>query len=72
MHADTIFEEGIFKEMLLKHADVVLPIDFKKCNEEDMKVMLAKGKIKKISKNIPLSKADGEFIGIAKINKKKF
>ncbi len=70
MHADTIFEEGIFRKMMAKRADIVLPVDLKECNEEDMKVMIEKEKIKKISKEIPLNKAAGEFVGIAKVSKR--
>lgn len=69
MHGDTIFEQEIFMNLLDTKGDIVLPIDFKKCGEEEMKVKLDNNEIKKISKKIKPNKADGEFIGIAKISK---
>lgn len=65
LHADTLCEPDLFQEMLNKEADIVLPVDYGKSDEEAMKVYSKNGKIIEISKNIPLDIAEGEFIGIA-------
>lgn len=69
MHADTLCAPDIFEEMLQTAGDMVLPVDFKECDEEAMKVMTQNGKLIAISKQIPCSQGEGEFIGIAKICK---
>lgn len=48
---------------------MVLPIDFKICDEEAMKVRVVDDIVIDISKKIEYSISDGEFIGIAKISK---
>lgn len=69
MHGDTVFDLQIFENMLDMKGDVVLPIEKKKCSEEDMKVITSGSQVVEISKEIPLQDADGEFIGIAKVGK---
>jgi len=70
IHADTIFEESILDDLMDSNsADVILPVDFKRCVEEDMKVITKNGVVDKIHKTLSLDEAEGEFIGIAKINK---
>lgn len=69
MHADTIFDEIILDNLLAEKNDIVLPIDIKKCGEEEMKVRLSnEGKIIEISKLINPNEALGEFIGVTKIS----
>lgn len=70
LHADTLCSPEIFKDMLEKKADMVLPVDFKTCDEEAMKVLTQNGCVVKISKEIPCNIGEGEFIGIAKISKR--
>lgn len=69
MHADTLCSPVILKKLLNKKADMVLPIDFKICDEEAMKVRVVDDIVIDISKKIEYSISDGEFIGIAKISK---
>jgi len=70
MHADTLCDTEIFKELLEHDGEIVLPIDFSSCDEEAMKVKLIDDEVKFINKTMNLESADGEFIGIAKISKK--
>ncbi|MEY8482220.1 phosphocholine cytidylyltransferase family protein [Lachnospiraceae bacterium 48-21] len=70
IHADTLCTPGIFKDMLDSDGDMVLPVDFKLCDEEAMKVRTAMGKVVEISKNIPCDKGEGEFIGFTKISRR--
>jgi choline kinase len=67
LHADTIFHEKIFKNLITADQDIVLPIDFKVCRDEDMKVKIVNNAIVKINKEMPSQTADGEFIGVTKI-----
>ena len=69
MHADTLCSVDIIKDMLKEKGDMVLPVDFKVCDEEAMKVQTKDGYITEISKEIPCESGEGEFIGIAKISK---
>ena len=39
-------------------------------DDEDMKVKIVEGCIKKIGKNLPIQDSDGEYTGLLKINKK--
>lgn len=48
---------------------MVLPVEFKRCDEEAMKVKPHNGFVTEISKNIPESEGEGEFIGITKIGR---
>lgn len=69
MHADTLCAPEIFEEMIAAQGDMILPVEYKKCDEEAMKVLTREGKVTEISKQIPCDVAEGEFIGIAKISK---
>lgn len=70
LHGDTIFETPIFEEMLHTEGDVVLPVNFKDCEEEDMKVVIKGSRILRITKEMSPQESDGEFIGIAKVRKR--
>lgn len=69
IHADTLCSPDIFKDLLDTDGDMVLPVDFKPCDEEAMKVRTQDGCVVEISKEIPCDIGEGEFIGIAKIGK---
>lgn len=69
MHADTLCSPAIFDCMIKTDADMVLPIDYKRCDEEAMKIVTKAGKLIQISKDIPLEQGEGEFIGIMKIKR---
>jgi len=71
LHADTIFEESILSDLINFDGDIVLPVDFKQCIEEEMRVITSGNKLLEISKHIPLDSSEGEFIGLAKIAKSK-
>ncbi len=67
VHADTLLEEPIWKQLIAHPGKVVLPIHVKNCGEEEMKVMLDKdGRLVKINKSMKPELALGEFVGIAK------
>lgn len=65
LHADTLCEPVIFEKLVKLEADVILPVEYKQCDEEAMKVRSENGKIVEITKQMPLEVAEGEFIGIA-------
>lgn len=69
-HADTIFEEEILSRILKKQGDMVLPIDFKKCGKEEMKAKVKGGLVIELNKTMPPEEGEGEFIGVAKVDKK--
>lgn len=72
LHADTLCEPSIFEKLVLipPDADAVLPVDYKRCDEEAMKVRTKDGSILQITKEMPLDEAEGEFIGMASFRKK--
>lgn len=70
MHADTLCAPEIMEDMLKAQGDMVLPVEYKPCDEEAMKVRTDGGNIIEISKQIPIEKSEGEFIGIAKISRR--
>lgn len=70
MHADTLCAPKILENLVKLKADINLPVMFSFCDEEAMKVRTENGKIVEISKQIPLQKSEGEFIGIASFKKK--
>lgn len=65
LHADTICEPVIFQKLLNKEHDVILPVDYKICDDEAMKIRSEAGRIVQITKEMPSEQADGEFIGSA-------
>lgn len=69
LHADTLCEPAIFEKLVNMDADVVLPVEYKKCDDEAMKVRSEHGKIVQITKQMPLDMAEGEFIGMAAFRK---
>ena len=69
MHADTICDIGIFHDLLVSEGDIVLPVDPKPCDDEAMKIRVEEDKVVEITKKMPVEKASGEFIGIAKFKK---
>lgn len=70
MHADTLCAPEILETILHTEGDIVLPVEYKHCDEEAMKVVTENGRVTEISKLIPCQKAEGEFIGIAKLDSK--
>lgn len=70
LHADTLCEPAIFEKLVHPEADIVLPVDYKQCDDEAMKVRSENGQIVQITKQMPAEKAEGEFIGMAAFRKK--
>jgi len=66
IHADSLCDPDLFKELVESPGDIVLPVDFDTYNEEAMGVRLEDNYAVEISKDIPINKACGEFIGFAK------
>ncbi len=69
LHADTLCDPTIFEKLIHPDADIVLPVEYKKCDDEAMKVRSQNGRIVQITKQMPLDKAEGEFIGMAAFKK---
>lgn len=69
LHADTICDLSIFERLVKSESDITLPVEYKVCDEEAMKVCRENGKIVQITKQMPIDKAEGEFIGIAAFKK---
>ncbi len=71
INSDVLFHEGILQA--LKRSEkrgVILSVDFTvKLGEEEMKVKIEGDTIVKISKKIPPEEADGEYIGLTRIDK---
>lgn len=70
LHADTICEPKIFENLVRLESDVILPVDYKICDDEAMKVRSENGQVVQITKQMPNELADGEFIGMAAFKKK--
>ena len=66
LHSDIIFDKSILEQILSCGHEICLCVDEKKLDQEDMKVKIENDLITAINKSIPLGKAAGEFIGIAK------
>ena len=66
LHSDIIFEASVIEKILLDQNEICLAVQRKMTDEEDMKVRVERERIVEINKAIPLDKAYGEFIGIAK------
>ncbi|WP_202319931.1 phosphocholine cytidylyltransferase family protein [Archaeoglobus neptunius] len=71
LNSDVLFHPEIFTYIHQNEDDsLVLSVDnVKKLGEEEMKVQISDGVVKRISKQIPPNKADGEYIGIAKVHR---
>jgi L-glutamine-phosphate cytidylyltransferase len=64
LHADTVFAPGILDDALSAPAPVVLPVDFRECEPEQMKAEVADRLVLHLSKELPAERTAGEFIGI--------
>ena len=70
LHSDMVFDKRILADLLKSKGDICLVIDRRESYlDEDMKVKLENGRLKRIDKAINLKEADGEFIGIIKFSK---
>ena len=66
---DSIMHPDIFNDIIKTKSDISVSVEKKKCDIEDVKVIISKGKFVKISKNIDLNFSSGEFTGLIKIDK---
>ncbi len=71
LNSDVLFHPGIFRELHSSTKEnLILSVDtFKELGEEEMKVKIENGVVKRISKLLKPSEADGEYIGIARVEK---
>lgn len=70
LHGDTYFDPTILKDLAQSKEEIVLAVEKKRTVEEEMKVRIEDGKIVEINKTMACLSAQGEFIGIAKFNKR--
>ncbi len=73
INSDVFFHPEIFQHLHhnRKTRNLVLSVDtVKELGEEEMKVKIQDGKVVRISKQIDPAEADGEYIGIAKVQSK--
>jgi len=70
LNGDVIFHKYVLKRLINSSYDTCLAVDMKKVGQEEVKVKLFSNKVKAIGKNIDPTKAQGEFVGIAKFSRK--
>lgn len=70
LNGDVVFHKEVLERLLKSHYDTCIAVERKQVCEEEVKVQLVSNLVKTIGKDIELSKAHGEFIGIAKFSKK--
>lgn len=69
LHGDLVYHPDLIERCLEKKGEIVLMVDRKRCDKEDMKVRVENGIVVESSKDISIEDAYGEWIGIAKISK---
>lgn len=69
LHADTVFAPEILSRLQQYSGDagIVFAVDEHPCEEEEMKVKVADGKVTLVTKQMPSDEAFGEFLGLARI-----
>jgi choline kinase len=70
MTGDSVMHPDILKNIINENGDIIVSVDKKKCDEEDVKVIISNSRFIKISKNINPSDAIGEFTALVKISSK--
>jgi choline kinase len=65
-NGDVFFHVDVLKRLLKSKHGSCLAIDRKKVGEEEIKVKIENGLVTEIGKKIEPSRADGEFVGVAK------
>jgi len=65
-NTDVLFAAGALDALLAEPEELVLSVDVKPCDREDMKVMLdpASGRVSRVSKDLPPDQCLGEFTGV--------
>lgn len=69
MHADTIYDEGILSQLKEATGSIRFAVEYKKTEEEEMKVRVDQGRVVEVNKTMPCERAQGEFTGVALISK---
>lgn len=71
INSDVIFHKNILDNLLgKKERGIILSVDLREnLGLEDMKVRIMEDRVVEVSKQIPPKKADGEYIGITRIDK---
>jgi pyruvate kinase len=68
--SDIIFDPAILADLLAAEGDIVLAVERRTSfDAEDEKVILAQDRVLRASKDLPLTEAHGEFIGLAKLTR---
>lgn len=74
LHGDLIYDPEILKNAIndfsMSNSEAAMVTDYSKVDEEAMKVLVDKNMLKYSHKDIPLSKANGEWTGIALFKEK--
>jgi choline kinase len=70
LNGDVVFHKEVLERLLKSHYDTCIAVERKQVGEEEVKVRLVSNLVTAIGKNIELSKAHGEFIGMAKFSKR--
>ena len=69
-NGDVVFHEEVLGRLLRSPHDTCVAIERKNVGEEEVKVLLDSDIVRAIGKNVEISKAHGEFIGIAKFSRR--
>jgi|Deesub1362A_J573_1020465.scaffolds.fasta_scaffold00051_141 choline kinase len=71
LNSDVYFHPSILQRLIeYKKEGIILSVDVeKKLGKEEMKVSIKEDKIESIGKDLPPHKSDGEYIGIARVDK---
>ncbi|MCP4002703.1 MAG: phosphocholine cytidylyltransferase family protein [bacterium] len=69
LHCDVLFDPAILGRLLEATGEVVLSVERKLCDHEDMKVQIVDESIVRTGKELPISDASGEFIGLARVSR---
>src|SRR5690606_35978875 len=66
-NTDVLYAPGALDTLLAENEDLVLSVDAKPCDQEDMKVMLdpVSRRVSRVSKDLPPDRCLGEFTGVA-------
>ena len=69
MTGDSLLHPKIIERIIKTKGQVLASIDLKKCDQEDFKAIIKDDKIIRMSKNLPVEQATGEFTALVKVSK---
>lgn len=67
INGDNVLDPKIISKIIKINNSSIVIDNCKKLNDESFKIIIEKGIIKDIGKNLDISKSNGEFIGISKV-----